>query len=171
MEGVAHALQHRLEGDVPIPGLGKEGPGLLAGADLLPQAVVYAGGVVRVGVQKVRLPLELMGIDPAVVPLAGGEIFSPGRGREHRVVDDDPLGPEVFLLIKGADDVRVFRRVLPQDGGAAVGGDVVVHQHLEGEVRLLGDESVQRLPQIGLVVIDGAEHRYFTRLLFHFVPL
>ena len=109
--------------------------------------------------QKVHLALELGHIRPAVVPLAEGGILAPGVGEEDLVVDVPALGVQVLLEVKAAYLVGVLRFVLPDDGGGAVGGDVVADQDLIGKIRLLAHHAVQGLADIVLVIVGGAEHR------------
>ena len=119
------------------------------------------------GVQKVHLALELFGVGPAVVPLASGQILSPGRREEHRVQGVDPLGKQVLLLVEGTDDVGVFLRIFPDDGGGAVGGGVVADQHLKGEIGALAHEALQRIPDIGFMVIGHTGHGELDGCLVH----
>ena len=119
------------------------------------------------GVQKVHLALELFGIGPAVVPLAGGQVLAPGCREEHRVQGVDPLGKQVLLLEEGVDDMGVFLRVFPDDGGGAVGGGVVADQYLEGKIGALTYKALQGVPDIFLMVIGHAGHRELDRRLVH----
>ena len=139
-----------------------------AAVAVVQRGVVHAGAVVRVALQKVHLPLQLALVRPVVVPLTEGEVFPPGIGVENILVDiADALGKLILLLVKGADDLRVLFFVLPDNGRRAVGGGVVVHQHLKGEAGFLAYKALQRGTDVLLVVIGRAKDGNKAVVLVH----
>ena len=113
MVGMGHALHHLLKGDVPVSVLRKQNLVRLIREES--DAVVHAGGVLRMGIQPVHLTLKLFRIVPVIIPLAQGDIFSSGCREEHQVVNIHPPGVEILLLIKRPDHLGVFRRVFPDN--------------------------------------------------------
>ena len=139
----------------------------LAGGDAV---FVHHGAVVghrqigRVGLQKVHLPLQLMAVRPEVVAVQIGDIFAPDAGQHRLQQRLCAPGKLVFLFQNGPDDAGIPGGVLPDDGGAAVGGGVVMDQHLKGEIRLLGQHAVQGGGQVFFMAVADGHHRHHRRI-------
>ena len=163
---MGHALHHLLKGDVPVSVLRKQD--LVRLIRKAADAVVHTRGILRVGIQPVHLKLQLFRVVPVVVPLTDGDILAPAGREKHHVIEVNTPGVEILCLIEGPDDLRVSGCVFPDDVPGAVGGGIVVYQHLKGKIRLLIHETVQGLAQILLMVVCGAEDRDLASyLLFH----
>ena len=104
----------------------------------------------------VHLAAQLVRVAPQVVPLAQGDVLAPRAGIVERGVDGHAFGILVFGFKQRLDHVGVPARVLAQDLLRAVGGGVVMHQNLDGKGRLLRKKALQRLGDVGRVVVRRA---------------
>ena len=84
--------------------------------------------------------------------------FSPDKGKAEGGADSDAPGILVLLLKDGLDYLRIAPGVFPDDIGRSVRGGVVVHDHLEGKAGFLAHEALQRVFDIGRVVVRDAQH-------------
>ena len=162
MIGVGHTLEHFGEVEVAVAarrmvalGIEMVGDGIVA---VMHQRLVDAGGIRRVRLHKVHLPLQLAGVGPIVVALTEGDIAPAGGRQEDVVLDVDVLRIQVFLLAEGLDAFGETRGVVPDDVGGSVGGGVVIDKDLIVEIRLLHEKALQRLRDIGFMVKGRAEH-------------
>ena len=117
-------------------------------------AVGEAEGAVRVRLHVVHLAAQLVRVTPAVVPLAQGDVLAPRAGIVERGVDGHASGILVLGFKQGPDHVGIPPRVIAQNVLRAVGGGVVVHQNLDGNV--LRKKALQRLGDVGRMVVRRA---------------
>ena len=167
MVGVAHAGDDIFKLDLPVAVSVNKQPVRLRPVEAEEHGVVYTGGVFGVALQKVNLNLKLFGVCPVVVPLAVGDVLAPRVREKHLLVYVYVLRVEVFGLIEGADDVRVFFGVLADDICGAVGGLVIVYKHLKGKVRFLRHKALKRAGDVLLLIVCGAEDGYHALIVFH----
>ena len=153
VEGKGHTVADILEAHVAILRVRKQRPVLPVPAAVVQHGVVHAGGVFRMSLQKIHLPLELHGIRPVIVPFAQGDILAARLGIQHLQTQILPLGIEIHGLIKGTDQLGIFCGVFAHDLRRRVGRGVVVDENLNGEVHLLHEKALQRVAEVILMII------------------
>ncbi len=116
---------------------------------------VEAEGEFRARPQEIDLPLELARVGPVIVALADRHELAAGARCE---VGEIPVRPEI-LAAQDRHEVGVARGVLGDDLGSPVRGSVVADQQLEGEIRGLAKDALQRLPDEGRLVVADAQDR------------
>ena len=120
-------------------------------------ACVAAHRVVGVLFQNVNLPLQLVGVGPEVVALAGGYVFSPCPPVVELHIYLHPFGVLVLRLQNRVDKAGIPCGIFLYDVLRAIGRGIVVHQDFYWESGALHHDAVEALAyEFGLVVGNQA---------------
>ena len=152
------------DGDHAVPATGRDVAAKLSA----PQAPrpVGADVHVRMRLQRRHLLRELVRVGPVVVALAQRHIAAPDQRIQEGLRDADPPGILVLRLVDAPDQAGEELFVMPDDVRRAIGGGVVVDDHLEAPRRLLRGEPVEGVADVVCMIVgqaDDGDHNLIHR--------
>ena len=119
---------------------------------------------ITVSLQKIDFFLKLVIIDPQIIPVANGQIFSPSLLQSLIIIFTDSY---IFFTQGATENLRILLLEFPNDCLRLIRGRIVRHQHFKAEIGLLPYNCLQRFPNELLMVVRAAQNAYRNVRLRH----
>lgn len=121
-------------------------------------------------VEVVRLDLEFPVAVPEIVPVEKSKVFADHFGQQD-LKYASALTVLIFGLQDSSNPFGMSRDIFLDDFLRAIGGAIVMNDNFEGKIRLLGENTVDRLANIRRLIVSHDADADFGQAFAHKHPV